>query len=155
VGGKLFSVSRGNTFGSGLALETAGLNDKGNPKRDDPANGGGILIPGVYESNGQPNTTYIGAQDYYEGYIPYAWEEQTYKASYVKLRELSLGYSLPASFASKLKAQRASVSLVARNPWLIYTAVPGIDPSESAGSWMEGGQLPGTRTIGLNLKVTF
>jgi TonB-linked SusC/RagA family outer membrane protein len=155
VGGKLFSVSRGNTFGSGLAEETAGLNDKGNPKRDDPANGGGILIPGVYESNGQPNTTYIGAQDYYEGYIPYAWQEQTYDASYVKLRELSIGYSLPTAFASKFKAQRASVSLVARNPWLIYTAVPGIDPSESAGNWIEGGQLPGTRTIGLNLKVTF
>jgi len=155
IGGKLFSVSRGNTFGSGLAEETAGLNDKGNPKRDDPANGGGIRIPGVYESNGQPNTTYIGTQDYYEGYIPYAWEEQTYKATYVKLRELSIGYALPTRFAAKIKAQRASVSLVARNPWLIYTAVPGIDPSESAGNWIEGGQLPGTRTIGLNLKLTF
>jgi len=155
IGGKLFSVTRGNTFGSGLAEETAGLNDKGNPKRDSPANGGGILIPGVRASDGQPNTTYIGAQDYYEGYIPYAWEEQTYKATYVKLREVSIGYTLPASFASKIKASRASLTLVARNPWLIYTAVPGIDPSESAGSWIEGGQLPGTRTIGLNLKVTF
>jgi TonB-linked SusC/RagA family outer membrane protein len=155
VGGKLFSVSRGNTFGSGLAEETAGVNDKGNPKRDDPAKGGGIRIPGVYESNGQPNTTYIGAQDYYEGYIPYAWEEQTYDATYVKLRELSVGYTLPVKFAAKMKAQRASISLVARNPWLIYTAVPGIDPSESAGLWMEGGQLPGTRSIGLNLKLTF
>jgi TonB-linked SusC/RagA family outer membrane protein len=155
IGGKLFSVSRGNTFGSGLAEETAGLNDKGNPKRDDPANGGGILIPGVRASDGQPNTTYIGAQDYYEGYIPYAWEEQTYKATYVKLRELSIGYALPVKFASKIKAQRATVSLVCRNPWLIYTAVPGIDPSESAGSWIEGAQLPGTRSIGVNLKVSF
>ena len=155
IGGKLFSVTRGNTFGSGLAAETAGLNEKGNPKRDDPSTGGGILIPGVRESDGQPNTNYIGAQDYYEGYIPYAWEEQTYKATYVKLREVSIGYTLPASFASKIKASRASLTLVARNPWLIYTAIPGIDPSESAGNWMEGGQLPGTRTIGLNLKVTF
>jgi len=155
IGGKLFSVSRGNTFGSGLAEETAGMNDKGNPKRDDPTKGGGILIPGVRESDGKPNTTYIGAQDYYEGYIPYAWEEQTYKATYVKLRELSLGYTLPTQFTSKINAQRATISLVARNPWLIYTAIPGIDPSESAGNWIEGGQLPGTRTIGLNLKVTF
>jgi len=155
IGGRLFSVSRGNTFGSGLAEETAGLNDKGNPKRDDPANGGGILIPGTRVSDGQPNGTYINVRDYYEGYIPYAWEEQTYKATYVKLRELSLGYTLPAKFAAKFKAQRASVSLVARNPWLIYTAVPGIDPSESAGNWVEGAQLPGTRTIGVNLKVSF
>lgn len=155
IGGKLFSVSRGNLYGSGLAEETAGLNDKGNPKRDPVANGGGILIPGVRQSDGKPNTTYIDPQDYYEGYIPYAWGEQTYKATYLKLREVSLGYNLPSSFAAKFKAQRASLSLVARNPWLIYTAVPGIDPSESAGSWIEGGQLPGTRTIGLNLKVTF
>jgi TonB-linked SusC/RagA family outer membrane protein len=155
VGGRLFSVSRGNTFGSGLAEETAGLNDKGIPKRDPVSAGGGILIPGVFESNGQPNNVYIDPQDYYEGYIPYTWAEQTYDATYVKLREVSLGYNLPMKFVSKLKAQRASLSLVARNPWLIYTKIPGIDPSESAGNWIEGGQLPGTRTLGLNLKITF
>lgn len=155
IGGKLFSVTRGNLFGSGLAAETAGLNDKGNPKRDAVASGGGIRIPGVFESNGQPNNVYIDPQDYYEGYIPYTWAEQTYDATFVKLREVSLGYTLPAKFVSKFKAQRASLSLVARNPWLIYSKIPGIDPSESAGSWMEGGQLPGTRTIGLNLKVSF
>lgn len=155
IGGKLFSVSRGNLFGSGLAEETAGLNDKGNPKRDPVANGGGILIGGVRESDGKPNATYIDPQDYYEGYIPYTWAEQTYDATYVKLREVSLGYSLPVKFVSKFKAQRASLSLVARNPWLIYSKIPGIDPSESAGNWNEGGQLPGTRTIGLNLKITF
>ncbi|WP_410222499.1 SusC/RagA family TonB-linked outer membrane protein [Pedobacter sp.] len=155
VGGKLFSVSRGNLFGSGLAEETAGLNDKGFPKRDPVANGGGILIPGVFESNGQPNNVYIDPQDYYEGYIPYTWAEQTYDATYVKLREVSLGYTLPSKLVSKFKAQRASISIVTRNPWLIYSKIPGIDPSESAGNWIEGGQLPGTRTIGLNLKVTF
>ncbi|AOM76544.1 SusC/RagA family TonB-linked outer membrane protein [Pedobacter steynii] len=155
IGGKLFSVSRGNLFGSGLAEETAGLNDKGIPKRDPVDNGGGIVVSGIRQSDGQPNTTYIGIQDYYQGYMPYIWAEQTYDATYVKLRELSLGYTLPAGFLSKIKAQRATISLVARNPWLIHSKIPGIDPSESAGTWIEGGQLPGTRSIGLNLKVTF
>ncbi|MBB2150093.1 SusC/RagA family TonB-linked outer membrane protein [Pedobacter gandavensis] len=155
IGGKLFSVTQGNLNGSGLAKQTAGLNDKGNPKRDDVSVGGGILIPGIRESDGQPNTTYVNTQEYYQDKMPYVWGANTYKATYFKLRELSLGYALPASFLSKIKAQRATVSLVARNPWLIYTAIPGIDPSESAGEWLEGGQLPGTRTIGLNLKVTF
>ncbi len=155
VGGKLFSVTEGNLEGSGLAKITAGLNDKGNPKRDAVANGGGILIQGIRESDGKPNTTYIDPQEYYEGHIPYAWEERTHDATYLKLREVSLGYSLPVKFISKFKASRASLSLIARNPWLIYSKIKGIDPSESAGNWIEGGQLPGTRTIGLNLKITF
>jgi TonB-linked SusC/RagA family outer membrane protein len=155
IGGKLFSVTEGNLEGSGLAEVTAGLNDKGNPKRDPVSKGGGILIPGVRESDGQPNTTYIDPQDYYEGHIPYFWAERTHDATYVKLREVSLGYNLPASFASRFKASRASISLIARNPWLIHSKMNGIDPSESSGSWNEGGQLPGTRTIGLNLKITF
>ena len=155
VGGKLFSVTNGNLEGSGLAEVTAGLNDKGNPKRDPVANGGGILIPGIRESDGKPNTTYVDPQDYYEGHIPYAWQERTYDATYVKLREVTLGYNLPSKLVSRFKAQRASISLIARNPWLVYSKIKGIDPSESAGNWIEGGQLPGTRTIGLNLRITF
>jgi TonB-linked SusC/RagA family outer membrane protein len=155
IGGKLFSVTEGNLNGSGLSPKTAGLNDKGNPKRDAVADGGGILIPGIRESDGKPNTTYIDVRDYYEGHIPYAWEEATYDATYLKLREVSLGYNLPISLVSKFKAQRATISLIARNPWLMYSKIKGIDPSESAGSWTEGSQLPGTRTIGLNLKITF
>ena len=155
VGGKLFSVTEGNLNGSGLSPKTAGLNDKGNPKRDPVSAGGGILIPGIRESDGKPNTTYIDVRDYYEGHIPYAWEEATYDATYLKLREVSLGYNLPVSLVSKFKAQRATISLIARNPWLMYSKIKGIDPSESAGSWTEGSQLPGTRTIGLNLKITF
>lgn len=155
IGGKLFSVTEGNVNGSGLSEKTAGLNDKGNPKRDPVANGGGILIPGVRESDGKPNTTYIDPQDYYEGHISHVWAEATHDATYLKLREVSLGYNLPLSLVSKIKASRASISLIARNPWLIYSKFDGIDPSESAGRWVEGAQLPGTRTIGLNLKITF
>ncbi len=94
-------------------------------------------------------------QDYYEGHIPYAWQERTYDATYVKLREVTLGYNLPSKLVSRFKAQRASISLIARNPWLVYSKIKGIDPSKSAGNWNEGGQLPGTRTIGLNLRITF
>jgi len=154
-GGKLFSVTQGNLYGSGLAEGTVGNNDKGNPIRTPVSAGGGILIPGVRESDGQPNTTYIDPQDYYEGYIPYVWSEYTYSASYVKLREASLGYTLPGNIARKISAQSVSFTLVARNPWLIYSAVHGLDPSQSNFSWMEGGQLPGTRSLGLNLRVTF
>ena len=84
---------------TGLFAETAGLNAKGNPKRDPVEDGGGILNDAVYE-DGNPNTTYVWAGDWdgawqYD-YLPTA--AYVYDASYVKLRELALTYSLPSKF---------------------------------------------------------
>lgn len=51
-------------------------------------------------------------------------------ASYTKLREISLSYSLPQSFASRLGASRAQLSIAARNlhTWTNYT---GLEPEAS------------------------
>jgi hypothetical protein len=58
----------------------------------------------------------------------------------------------------------ATISLIANNPWLVYAATTGIDPSEISGgtrdardnaSWAEGGQLPATRSIGFDIKLGF
>ncbi|HEX3533161.1 MAG TPA: hypothetical protein VHT23_03005, partial [Gemmatimonadaceae bacterium] len=51
-------------------------------------------------------------------------------ASYTKLREISLSYNLPASFASRLGAARASVSIAGRNlhTWTNYK---GLEPEAS------------------------
>jgi hypothetical protein len=38
---------------------------------------------------------------------------------------------------------------------LIYSNVEGIDPSELEVYWHEGGQLPSTRSLGINAKITF
>jgi hypothetical protein len=46
-----------------------------------------------------------------------------------------------------------NVALYAQNPWLIYTALKGIDTSELESFWEERGQVPATRTIGFNLKL--
>ncbi|MFT3824836.1 MAG: SusC/RagA family TonB-linked outer membrane protein [Chitinophagaceae bacterium] len=154
-GGKLLSITKANASGSGLSAETAGLNEKGNPKRDDPASGGGVLFPGIVESTGKPNATYVDAQTLYESELSTLWENWIYDASYVKLREVSIGYDLPGKLISKLGLQRASFYLVAQNPWLIYTPVKGIDPSQLELDWREGGQLPATRSLGFNLKLTF
>jgi hypothetical protein len=51
--------------------------------------------------------------------------------------------------------QGATISLVARNPWLIYAQNRDFDPSELAGTFGENGQFPGTRSIGFNLKLQF
>jgi hypothetical protein len=57
-GGHLYSVDMKYGLATGLFAETAGLNAKGNPKRDPVENGGGILYDAVY-ADGTPNKTYV------------------------------------------------------------------------------------------------
>jgi TonB-linked SusC/RagA family outer membrane protein len=155
-GGKFVSVTQQNLAGSGLALSTVGTNENGKPRRDDPSTGGGTLVKGVHE-DGTPNTTYVDTRQLNEGYYSTIWEQYTYDATYIKLREVSVGYNLPKKWFGSIPVQSARFSLVSQNPWLIYTKarVKGIDPSQLQTSFYEGGQLPATRTLGFNLNLTF
>ncbi|GGN01098.1 SusC/RagA family TonB-linked outer membrane protein [Dyadobacter beijingensis] len=154
VGGKFFSVTRMFNAGSGLAAETAGNNELGNPKRDDPAKGGGILLDAVTE-DGQPNTHRVDTQNLYENWLFALNEQWIYDKTYVKLREVSLGYKIPKKILGK-HIKSASVSLIGRNLLLIYSAIGGgIDISETETLWYEGGQLPPVRSIGATLRVGF
>ena len=156
VGGQVVSWSNlwGNT--SGLLAKTAELNDKGVNVREPVANGGGIHLSGV-DQNGNEFDTYLPASEYYMDIYPQVWEESVYDRTYMKLREISLAYDLPKAFLKKLDIglSAARVSFVANNPWLIYSAVPNIDPSELGTSYYEGGAAPSTRSFGMTLKLTF
>jgi TonB-linked SusC/RagA family outer membrane protein len=154
VGGKFFSTTKMFNAYSGLAAETAGLNELGKPKRDDPASGGGILLDGVTE-DGKQNTTRVDTQNLYENWLFALNERWIYDKTYIKLREVSFGYSLPNRLISKW-AKSVNISLIARNPVLIYSAVGGgIDISESETIWYEGGQLPPVRSFGVNVRLGF
>jgi TonB-linked SusC/RagA family outer membrane protein len=154
VGGKFFSVSRMFNAGSGLSAETAGNNELGNPKRDDPGKGGGILLDAVTE-DGQRNTYRVDAQNLYENWLFALNEYWIYDKTYVKLREVSVGYKIPKRLLGK-HLKSASVSLIGRNLLLIYSAIGGgIDISETETLWYEGGQLPPVRSIGATLRVGF
>jgi TonB-linked SusC/RagA family outer membrane protein len=154
VGGKFVSVTQMDLAGSGLALATAGLNEKGKPRRDDPAAGGGTLVKGVHE-DGTTNNTYVDTRTLYESTYASFWEQWTYDATWVKLREVSIGYNLPKRWFGRIPVQTARFSIVSQNPWLIYTKAKGLDPSQLQTSFYEGGQLPSTRTLGFNLNITF
>jgi hypothetical protein len=73
------------------------------------------------------------------------------------LREISLGYKIPVNKLGNIgKAfQGANISIIARNPWLIYRESDNFDPSEISFNHGEDGQMPGTRSIGFNLKLNF
>jgi hypothetical protein len=155
-GGKFVSITQANMNGSGLGAETAGLNDRGKPKRDAVADGGGTLVKGVHE-DGSVNTTYTDTRYLYESVYSQLWEKWTFDATYVKLREVSLGYNFPKNMLRKTPFQTAYFAITTQNPWLIYakTKDRGIDPSQLESSFFEGGQLPATKNIGFNLKLTF
>ena len=82
-----------------------------------------------------------------------------YDASSTRLREVTLGYSIPNKLLGKLPIHNVTMSLVARNLWLIKSYIPGIDPESSFSTTnsqgIENGAYPSTRTIGFNLKLEF
>ena len=108
-----------------------------------------------------PNTVAVTAQEYWQGIVSNnIAEEFTYNASFIKLRELSLGYTFPQSLLSKQKLVKGlTVSLVGRNLWTILKHTDNIDP-ESAynntnGQGLELNGYPATRSVGFNLNVKF
>jgi TonB-linked SusC/RagA family outer membrane protein len=157
VGGKFFSLSdMWGTF-SGLTARTSGLNDKGNPIRDPVADGGGVHVYGVDETTDLPVDYYVDAQDYYHNLFNIrTYDPFVYDLTYLKLREVSIGYDIPIQKLGLGKyIQNANFSLVAQNPWLIISSTRDFDPSEVSGATGENGQMPGIRSFGANLKLNF
>ncbi len=167
IGGDYYSQSKRWATGSGHSIETVGLNDKGNPVRDPVSDGGGIRVDGVDSATGEPVTRYFDAYAYFDRQLPAFAENLVYDATYVKLRQMSLIYTLPSKWYEKLGIENIQASIFGNNLWLIY-AKDEIDPSEienvsgtSLGRsgngyrWAEGAQFPSSRTFGLNVNLTF
>ncbi len=162
-GGQFFSWTKMLAIKSGQAEETAAMNDKGFNVRDAIANGGGFKITGISQASGQEVTAYIDARSYFRNTIgTKIYEEWLFDASYIKLREISLGYTLPVGLLSKTKfIKTAKVALIARNPAMIWQKAPkGLEPSElSYGSgsisWLEKGEFQTVRSYGINFNLTF
>lgn len=156
IGGKFVSLS--NMWGSfsGLTARTAEMNDRGHNIRDAVADGGGKHVTGE-NAAGQPVSYYVEAITYYQGlYNNRTFDEFIYDLTYVKLREVSIGYNIPLKKMGLGKfIQSANFSVVARNPCLIYAKTKDFDPSEIDALEGEQGQLPGTRGFGFNLKIGF
>ena len=156
IGGKIVSWTNMWGTGSGLLEGTANVNDKGVNEREPVSKGGGVHVVGV-DKDGAPVDTYINSYRWYHYLAQYDNDSWVYDRSYLKMREVSIGYTFPKSMLSKLNIglTSASISLVASNPWLIYSAVPNIDVSEASTNYLEGGQAPSTRSFGATLRLVF
>ncbi|HTE01904.1 MAG TPA: SusC/RagA family TonB-linked outer membrane protein [Mucilaginibacter sp.] len=160
-GGSVFSSDLAYGLADGIYPLTAYTNDLGKPVRNPLDQGGGMIRPGVY-ANGQPNTTRVTGDSYGDfgdgsGLLPL--KAFVYDASYVKLREVILGYSLPQGAISKLGLKDVTFQLIGRNLWIIHKNLPYADPEEGLSSGnlqgIQEGAYPTVRTISLNLKARF
>ncbi|PWA08848.1 SusC/RagA family TonB-linked outer membrane protein [Flavobacterium laiguense] len=152
-------------FGGDVMSMTEALNDKYGVSQvtGNVRDAGGVDINAVYA----PGTTKAGqafagkydTERYYNqvGGREGATGEYVYDATNVSLRELALGYTFDIKNSKIFKA--ASLSLVGRNLFFFYKDAP-FDPniSLSTGNGLQGIDIyaaPSTKSIGLNLNVTF
>jgi TonB-linked SusC/RagA family outer membrane protein len=154
-GGKYYSLSDHWGEFSGLLERTGGLNDKGIPVREPVADGGGVKVDAV-TADGKAFSGYVEGKDYYQQFTNHQiGEGSVFDLGYVKLREVSVGYNFNMAKLGIKQIQGVNVSFVARNPLLIYAKNRDFDPSEISNIYGENGQLPGTRSLGFNVKLTF
>ncbi len=87
-------------------------------------------------------------------------EGAMYDASFVKLREVQLGYTFPDKFFGKLPFRSVSIAFVGRN-LALWTDVPHIDPevmSYTGGTALPGIEymsIPSSRSYGFNIGLKF
>ena len=165
-GGDIFSLDQYYGQASGLYDDSVFINDLGNPVRNSLANGGGVILPGVINTGTSTNPVYTtnniridAEQTNANGYLAYPASQFIYDASYVKLREVALSYSLPKKFLNSTFVQGATFSLVGNNLWIIHKNLPMADPESGfAAGNVQGYQssvLPTTRVISFNVRLNF
>lgn len=108
-----------------------------------------------------PNTVAIAPQDYFVNFYKREHEESsTFDATFLKLREVKLGYVVPESFFRDSFIQGVSIAIVGRNLALL-TDQHHFDPEtltyegEQSVTGVEEMSYPSTRSFGFNININF
>ena len=94
----------------------------------------GIVAQGINVNSGLPNTVAVSAESYYRQFFDRNHEENNvYDASFLKLRQISIGYSLPLEkgFLGLQDAATLDLSFIGNNLFAI-TQNPHFDPEQLA-----------------------
>lgn len=154
LGGKIYSQTHHKMTEQGKLMHTL----KG--REENFIIGDGVVLnaaTGKYDVN----TIKVLPVDYYADYYRRAnVESNTFDASFLKLREIRLEKSIPQRVLGKSFIRQASFAIYGRD-LLMISNFPMFDPETASlnGSTLlpgvEMGQMPSTRTIGLNLTFKF
>ena len=116
----------------------------------------GVVARGIDIDTGLPNDVNITAESYFQGLFGIV-EPYVYDAGYTKLREVRLGFEVPAEWTNQLRVSGISLALLGRN-LALWTKVPNVDPEFAYSSGNFQGfeyALPGnTRSFGFNVRIT-
>ena len=145
-GGKIFSFTEANITFDGYSEQTLEGRD-------------GFVVDGVRESDGSENAIVVTAEEYWHslgGRNSPIGEPYGYDASFVRLREVLLGYTFNLNSSV---IQGLQLSLFGRNLGFLYNASEIMDPGMSIGvsniQGVEGFGVPTSTTLGLNAKIKF
>ncbi|WKV12468.1 SusC/RagA family TonB-linked outer membrane protein [Marivirga harenae] len=154
-GGIIASRTRslGNT--SGVLKETLAGRENG-------IIGDGIVNIGTEENpNYVENTTSVSAISYYNAIYSRGNEESSiYDASYIKLRQVGLYYSLSKQLSQRIGFQSVKFGFIGSN-LLLFTENPHVDPELNAlqgrniVQGVDDMSLPSTRSFGFSIKTKF
>jgi len=136
-GGKVISLTESDLDANGRSKRTADARDAGK-----------------VEFEGQ---TYTNVQNWYKG-LAGIGSNYVYNATTVRVREISLGYDLPAAFSHGV-IKNWNLSVYGRNLLFLYNKAP-FDPEVSATSTtklqgIDALSMPATRSFGFSLKAAF
>ncbi len=153
-GFSLYFLIDGRFGGDVISLTQAELDKYGVSKvTGDARNQGGVWFDGKTIDDVSRFYTIVGGRDgITENYV--------YNATNIRLRELSLGYSLPAKLLARIPVIKgADISLIGRNLFFFKNDAPyDPDGTLSVGNGLQGIDvfgMPSTRSFGFNLKVNF
>lgn len=164
-GGDLYSVTTLSLLGRGVTTDTEGREMNkiipgvyGNPNTEEPIRDG--------EGNKIRNATMVEFNSLWFGEtfaINSADEWNVFDATVVRLREISLGYTLPAKWLERTPLGAVSVNLVGRNLWFNAPNFPegtNFDPEtntfgNSNAQGFEFTTAPSVRRIGGSIQLTF
>ncbi len=154
-GGTIVSRTKALGSTSGVLVETL-------PGREEGVVGDGVMNVGTAENPDYvPNTTVVSASQFYNNFYDRGNEASAlYDASYVKLRQVSLYYSLPDNLCESIGFESIKLGFVGSN-LLLFTENPHFDPELNA---LQGRKItygvedmsyPSARSFGFSLKTQF
>jgi len=148
-GGQIFSGTNTVVYGNGLHKATLEGRESG------------LTVSGIDAATDQPFTTTVAPENLstYYGEINDIAEHFVEDSDYIKLRQVSLGYSLPSSILKNVFLSSVDFSIIASNLFYIKRSIDNIDP-ESAynvgnSQGLEYFGVPSSRSYGMNINVKF
>lgn len=146
-GGAIHSTSLQWAKYSGMHPETVSFNGVDDVRAE------GLILPGV-KADGTPNDIPVDPQVYYQTYWSRA-APNVYEASFLKLRDVRLGYTIPNRLFGKSPFRDMTISIFGRNLAILAADLPYLDPQIITGAGndqgLENAQVPSTRSMGVNL----